>query len=102
MMLPRRSLGVLLAGAVALSGCADFPREELRCEEAVANLLGCCPGVATSPVACEYTSNGSSFPLTLYAFPQVECLIGLGCGDLIARGACAWALDPVHAPAVCP
>lgn len=102
MTLQRRFLGVVLAGVVALSGCADIHPEELRCEEAMATLLACCPAVTTSPVACEYASNGNAFPLTIYSFPQVECLIGLGCGDLVARGACTWALDPVHAPAVCP
>ena len=101
-MLQRWSHGVVLAGAVALAGCADFEEEKLRCEEAMANVLACCPGVTTSPVVCEYTTNGNGFPLTTYHFPNVECLIGLSCADLAARGACTWAADPAHAPAVCP
>jgi hypothetical protein len=101
MTLPRRALTLVAACTVALAGCADFPEEKLRCEEAVANLLHCCPTVTTSPVACEYTNNGWGFPLTLYYFPKVECLIGLSCADLTARGACTWAADPAHAPAVC-
>jgi hypothetical protein len=101
MPLHGRTLGVLLASSVALSGCADFKPEELRCEAAMANVLACCPGV-TNRVACEYTHDGNGFPLTTFSFPKVECLTELGCAELVATGACAWIADPAHATAPCP
>ncbi len=102
MSLRQVALGMLVAGSAALSGCYDFEEEKLRCEEAMARVLACCPAVTASPMACEYTNNGNGFPLTVYYFPKVECLIGLDCAELADRGACAWAADPAHAPAACP
>jgi hypothetical protein len=101
MSLHGRSHWWALAVAVALAGCADFEPEKLRCEEAMAKIMACCPGLPRSPMVCEYqTVTTGYFPS--FRFPNVECLIDPSCAELAARGVCTWALDPAAAPAVCP
>jgi hypothetical protein len=74
---------------LSLAGCEPLDRDVFRCEEAMARVMTCCPGVSRSPVACEYVES----PLSPYVwtFPKVDCLVGRSCEDLRTRGACAWA-----------
>jgi hypothetical protein len=88
-------LGLLATIWLAAAGCSSITRDELRCEEAMSHLAGCCPGLAASPVACVGTG---SFPFT--AFPDVECLLDLSCEDMEAQGVCEWARTP--AGKICP
>jgi len=99
MALPGRLPWLVLAGLLALAGCDSIDGLKLRCEEAMAELLACCPGLPRSPVVCEYRES-PTLPFTAL-FPNVDCLVGQSCGELAARSVCTWALDP-GASAVCP
>jgi hypothetical protein len=97
-----RRLAPSLASALlflAAAGCDSISREELRCEEAVSKIMACCAGLAQSPVVCEYRQ--STLSPQLWTFPQVDCLVGLSCAELQARGTCAWAAAP-GSGAACP
>jgi hypothetical protein len=94
---PGRTLRLVVVGALALAGCDSIDQGKLQCEEAMAGVLACCPGLAQSPVVCEYVQ---TTPVT-WLFPNVDCLVGLSCAELTARGVCAWAQAP-GASAVCP
>lgn len=85
----RRWLAALVAAA--LSACETLDRDTLRCEEAVALVLACCPEVTQSPVACVYVRSPTA-PLA-WTFPKVDCLVGRSCQAIRDRGACAWAAD---------
>lgn len=83
-----------VVGALA-AGCESISRDSLRCEEAVAHVMECCPGLSRPPVEC--VGSGS---LPFVNFPNVECLIDSSCADMQARGVCAWASAP--SGKVCP
>ena len=88
--------GAILAAIACLAaGCESIGRDELRCEEAVANIMDCCPGLAGPPVACVGTGT-----LPFVQFPDVACLLDRSCGELQAGGVCAWASAP--AGRICP
>jgi hypothetical protein len=92
-----RILRLVVVGTLALVGCESIDQGKLLCEEAMAGVLACCPGLTQSPVVCEYVQ---TTPVT-WLFLNVDCLVGLSCGELTARGVCAWAQAP-GASAVCP
>jgi hypothetical protein len=85
----RRRATRLVVVVAALAGCDPLSREEFRCEEAMALVLDCCPGVTRSPVACLWTES----PISPYVhrFPAVDCIVGQSCAALRERGVCAWA-----------
>jgi hypothetical protein len=88
-------LGVVALTCLPTAGCNSITRDELRCEEAMSHLAECCPGLAASPVACVGTGT-----LPFIAFPDVECLVDLPCGEMQAGGVCDWARAPTGK--VCP
>jgi hypothetical protein len=83
---------LVAASLVAASGCDSISREELRCEEAISKVMSCCPGLPASPVVCEYRQ--STISPFVFTFPAVDCLVGLSCAELQARGTCTWAASP--------
>lgn len=84
-------LGGVLLGQ-ASGGCLE--QGELQCEEAVGRILDCC-GLSEAPnVDCSHytTSCGGE------VFPEIDlaesrCIREAPCGELEARGVCAWAAD---------
>ena len=85
----RTGLAFAASFSFAAAGCSSITRDELRCEEAVAHILECCPAVASSPVECVGTGG-----LPFVSFPNVDCLVDPPCPDLQARGVCDWAQAP--------
>ena len=93
----QRRLGVMLLAiaSIASPGCESITRDELRCEEAISHLAGCCPGLSGSPVECVGTGS-----LPFIEFPNVGCLLDLPCGEIQSRALCDWAQNP--SGPVCP
>jgi hypothetical protein len=84
------------AALVAGARCEHISRDELRCEEAVAHVRGCCPGIDLGAVQCQLAGQGCGGA----AVPTWDCLIDLSCDQIQQRGVCA--ATPSSAPQVCP
>ena len=79
---------LLAVGAVlALGQCYGLREDELRCEEAVAHLIDCCPGFDRASVSCLYTTTcGVRYPeLTI---EESRCVAGAKCADILAGAIC--------------
>jgi hypothetical protein len=85
-------------------GCID--RRELQCEEAVARIQECCPHVAATAFHCSHYESGCGEVLPEIDVAQSRCIRDASCGDLEARGICAWAASigtyTPSAPSACP
>lgn len=71
-----------------LSDCGR--EDEFDCEEAVARLEECCPGVSTRTISCTYIAGGACVGPT---FPTLsvedsQCIVARSCEDL-QSGVCA-------------
>lgn len=86
----RRRLGpalVVLLVAIALS-CGSVRDDELSCEEAVARLQDCCPGIDPRRLNCEFETSCSSSNVPVVTERAAECIRARACADLEARGIC--------------
>ncbi|HSN13581.1 MAG TPA: hypothetical protein VLT61_03060 [Anaeromyxobacteraceae bacterium] len=103
----------LLAGLLlsrANGGCAGMERSELQCEEAVARILDCCNVSDLPGVECSHFQDacgGEVHPELDIA--ESRCVRDATCGELEARGVCAWAAalvgagyDTTPPPSACP
>lgn len=84
-------------------------RDELQCEEAVARILDCCHLADLPGVECEHPQDGCVDVVPEFDIAQSRCVRDATCGELEARGICAWAAALVNAgyeatppPSACP
>jgi hypothetical protein len=103
----------LLAGVLlgrANGGCA-MERGELQCEEAVARILDCCHLADLPGVECRHFQDScDGVVLPELDLAESRCVRDATCGELEARGVCAWAASLVTAgyydgappPSACP
>lgn len=104
----RRSRGklFLLGLIVALLMTCGIREDELRCEEAVAHLVSCCPGFDAKRVDCYYVphSCGSCVDAQpLIPIEQSRCIARLDCAAVRAAGICERAQNVASTNAqVCP
>lgn len=99
---PRRSRGIsaaLLIGggcfvcfacALADEGRTNFRQDVLLCEEAVAHLKDCCPGLDdVYAESCEYRQDGCSEGKSVaLSVSQSRCVRDKECGELVDQGIC--------------
>jgi hypothetical protein len=77
-------VGILLGALVC---CAGIREDELLCEEAMAHIGQCCPGLDVAAVDCTYTS-GCSTTYPALTVPQSQCIDGMSCADLVSSDMC--------------
>lgn len=77
----------LIALTVGLSLGCGIRQDELRCEEAVAHLIDCCPSFPHDSVSCEY-SEGCSTYYPDFSVAQSDCIIAKSCDAIRAAGLC--------------
>ncbi len=91
--------------ALSLLTCG-IREDELRCEEAVAHLVDCCPGFDAKAVDCYFTSSSCGTVNTAYDIEESRCIAKLDCATLRANGVCsrAQSAQPNHdaTARVCP
>lgn len=76
--------GVLLGALVC---CAGIREDELLCEEAMAHIGQCCPGLDVAAVDCTYTSGcGTTYPALTVT--QSQCIDGMSCAALVSSDMC--------------
>lgn len=80
-------LGALFVGQ-AHGGCIE--RDELQCEEAVARIQQCCPGVVRR-VNCESFETSCGPVNADIGVAAAHCIREASCAELVARSVCAWA-----------
>lgn len=97
----------LLAGVLlgrVNGGCAGMERSELQCEEAVARILDCCSLGEIPGVQCSHYDDGCGEVVPEIDVAESRCIRAASCGELEARGVCAWAAAPGYVttpPSVC-
>ena len=95
----------LVVGLLALGSLTCGIREdELRCEEAVAHLVDCCPGFDAKRVDCYFTPTGCSTTYPVIDIQESRCIEGLKCDQIVAAGICsrAQSATPSDGARVCP
>lgn len=80
---------VALAAAILLAAVAlrCVRRDELHCENAVAQLESCCPEFRPDAGYCEY-AEGCGVVYPTISEGDAECIVGLTCGEIVAGGIC--------------
>jgi hypothetical protein len=78
----------MVAVATTLSAGGGIEEDELRCEEAVAQVADCCPDIALDRIGC--VSDGCSKQSTFFGPSESDCLRNASCeefndGDICAR-----------------
>ena len=72
--------------------CAPIKEDELRCEEAIARLSDCCPGLQVRGLACvtEDADGCNNEPAIKPAIPEraAVCILAKSCPDLQAAKTC--------------
>jgi hypothetical protein len=76
--------GILLGALVC---CAGIREDELLCEEAMAHIGQCCPGLDVGAVDCTYTS-GCQTTYPALTVTQSQCIDGTSCPDLVSSDMC--------------
>ena len=74
----------LLLAAVALR-CVR--RDELFCENAVAQLERCCTGFHPDQSYCTY-NDGCGVAYPTITEDDSKCIVGMGCSDIVSSGIC--------------
>ena len=75
-----------LLGLLALT--CGIREDELRCEEAVAHLIDCCPGFDATQMDCYYSTGcGTTYPVI--DIQESRCVSGLKCAEVVAAGICS-------------
>lgn len=89
---------VCLACAIADDGNTNFRDDVLLCEEAVARLQDCCPGVGqVYPEACEYREDGCNTGREVALNLRTSrCIRSKECIDLVESGTCERAREVVE------
>ena len=92
-----KKIAPILALSLLWLGACGSDELELKCENAVAHIARCCPGFDPGQISCiDYhpgpgcfnsPCNGGDRNPDITA-AQSQCLIGRGCDDLRAHGAC--------------
>jgi hypothetical protein len=74
----------LVAGLVGALG--SMSSEEVRCEEALAELRDCCPGLDPSAFVCDPV--GCNAPPTAFTSADAECVLAASCDHVRVKGWC--------------
>lgn len=98
----RRTAPAIAASAallVAAVGLRCVRRDELQCENAVAQLERCCGGFHPDASYCTYSEGcGTVYPVITE--DDSQCIVGMSCGEIVAAGICeraATAVPPTSA-----
>ena len=84
----------VLAGILGPLTCNGIHDDELHCEEAIAHLQNCCPGLKQASISCrQNTSCGNASARPQIPMEQSDCILARSCEDL-TRSTCARALAP--------
>lgn len=102
----RRGARLALFGLVlviTLGHCYGLREDELRCEEAVAHLLDCCPGFDPQSVSCTY-STGCGTHLPELTIEESRCIDRTTCATILGSNICQRAAAKAGStgPQVCP
>ena len=63
--------------------CSGIHDDELRCEEAVAHLQGCCPNFRATKINCQDTTScGNTTARPQLTLDQSNCILDRSCDDL--------------------
>jgi hypothetical protein len=74
--------------------CNDLRQDELDCEEAVAHLQHCCPGLALNQVSCRYERGCMSEDTNPeISIAESRCVRALDCAALNSTGVCERAAE---------
>jgi len=79
-------VAVLAAGPVLVD--CGVQEDELLCEDAVALLASCCPGLAPSALTCPDHHTACEAPAPTFSLAESRCLRALDCAAIRARGIC--------------
>ncbi len=85
----RTTPAVALAATLLLATVAlrCVRRDELQCENAVAQLESCCPAFHPDSSYCEYFE-GCGVTQPTISEDDAECIVGMTCGEIVAAGIC--------------
>lgn len=99
-------LAVLVVLAVTGSARGEVDDEQFReevivCEEALARLVGCCPGLDGNRVLCTYrhestggcTDGTADYEDPALSLPESRCILDMSCEDLRSRDVCGRAAE---------
>lgn len=81
----------IVAGAVAIIlGCTEggLREDAVLCEEAVARLGECCPGLDETRFSCRYKAGTCSTSYPDFTSNQGECIREMSCADVARDGFC--------------
>jgi hypothetical protein len=86
----RWSTRFTLSLVIGLVFACGIRADELNCEEAVAYLQSCCPGLQTSNIDCTYVApqGCGSAVLPEISGSESQCIRAESCGGLQASGVC--------------
>jgi hypothetical protein len=95
-----RVLGLLALGALT----CGIREDELRCEEAVAHLVDCCPGFDAKQVDCYYASTGCGTIYPVFDIQESRCIAATKCPQIVEDHICSRAqgAQPTDTARVCP
>lgn len=80
----------IVAGLTALLTLTCGIREdELRCEEAVAHLVDCCPGFDPKKVDCYFVSGGCDVAYPVLDIQESRCISAMRCEEVVSAGICS-------------
>ena len=70
-----------------LMGTGGLNERELSCEEAVAKLTDCCPGLRSEPSWC-YESDGCDEQYPWLSIDESDCILQKDCDTILAANVC--------------
>jgi hypothetical protein len=83
---------LLLMGAfLAMTGA--IREDELKCEQAVARLVECCPGFVASNLECVYGSGCIATQYPAISMSESDCIVDLSCDELVDAKVCERAMN---------
>jgi len=77
-----RRIGLLLCVLVGVCPGSCLREDELRCEDAVSHIVGCCPGTSSQYVACEYNFGVCNSTVPGLSVESSRCIVTLGCEQI--------------------
>ncbi len=104
MKLSRDPVPIAVGLTALLTLTCGIREDELRCEEAVAHLVDCCPGFDAQQVDCYFVESGCDVAYPVLDIEESRCIAGKPCADVVSSGICsrAQAAQPDDGRRVCP
>jgi hypothetical protein len=84
-----RSASLAMLVIVSTHCATGLGEEEVECQEAVAHLMHCCPGLTVQPNACDYSGEAcSGGTVPAFSATTSRCIRAKSCAQLADDGLC--------------